>query len=97
MKIAKLSCPIISEALKDRKIFPSLNLYLGNSGHGRTEDGCFLTDVVSYGEKPTLNFKLVLDDYFFNEEEEAEQLWQFIKEKTGNTNIEWTVLKVVEL
>jgi hypothetical protein len=98
MKLAKLSCPIISEALKDRKSFHMLNLYLGGvTGYERTEDGCFLTKIVPYGGKPTLNFKLSLEDYFCNEDEEAKQLWKFIEKKTGKASIEWSVIKIVEL
>lgn len=54
--------------------------------------------IVQYDNKSTLNFKLSLEDYFFNEEgREAEELWKFAEKLTGKKNIEWTVVKIVEL
>lgn len=96
MKIAKLNCPIISEALKDRKTFWMLSRYL--EGFKRTEDGCFLSRMVPYSGEPTLNFKLVLDDYLFNEEGgEAKALWKLAEKLTGKESIHWTIIKTVEL
>lgn len=99
MKIAKVNCPIISEALKDRRTFSTLSCYIeGFGGYKRTEDGCFLSEIVQYDNKPTLNLKLSLEDYFFNEEgREAEKLWEFAEKLTGKKNIEWTIIKIVEL
>ena len=97
MKLAKLSCPVISEALKDRKTFGMLSLYMeGFAGYERTDDECFLSKIVPFEGKPTLNFKLSLEDYFFNEPE-SEELWKLAEKLTGKTDIKWTILKVVEL
>lgn len=98
MKLAKLSCPIISEALKDRKTFGMLSLYIeGFAGYERTEDGCFLSEIVPFEGKPTLDFKLSLEDYCFNEPAESKELWKLAEKLTGKKNIEWTILKIVEL
>ena len=98
MKLAKVKCSILSEALKDRATFSALSMYLeGISGFSRTEDGCFISKIVPFDGKPTLDFKLCLEDYFFNEPKEAEELWKFIEKSTGTTKLEWTIINVVTL
>ena len=96
MKIAKLNCPIISEALKDRKTFQMLNVYL--ESFVRTEDKCFLSRMVPCGDALTLNFKLAIKDYLFNEGDgEAKALWKLAEKLTGKESIHWTIIKTVEL
>ena len=98
MKLAKVKCSILSEALKDRATFSALSMYLeGISGFSRTEDGCFISKVIPFNGKPTLDFKLCLEDYFFNEPKEAEELWKFVETSTGKKNIEWTIVNIVTL
>ena len=99
MKIAKLNCPVISEALKDTEKFGVLHMYMcGIGGFERTEEGSFISKIVKYGDTSALQFKLALEDYFFNEEgREADELWKFAEELTGKQNIQWEILKIIEL
>lgn len=98
MRLVKLDCPIISKALEDYNSFRALHMYIaGFTGFERTEDGCFLSKIVKCGDELALDFKLTLEDYFFNEHKEAEKLWEFAEKMTGKKNITWEVVKVVTI
>lgn len=96
MKIAKVNCPVIREALKDRKTFWTLNLYLRE--FQRTDDGCFTSGMVLRDGALTLHFEVALEDYLFNEEgQEAEALWKFAEKLTGKKCLHWKIVKTIEL
>lgn len=94
MKIAKVYSRVLSKALESKK-FWGLSLYVGD--FPKTEDGCFVSRVVNYGGKPTLNLKLALEDYFFNEHKESDGLFDFAEGITGKKEVDLKCLKVVEL
>lgn len=94
MRIAKVYSKVLNKALESRK-FCGLSLYAGD--FWRTEDGCFVSKVVDFGGKPTLDFKLALEDYFFNEYKEGDKLFDFAEEVIGKKEIDLKCLKVVEL
>ena len=95
MILVKLHCPILQEVWAD-----SLNLrtYLGRMYKG---DGIFITEVVDFFGKPTLNFKLALEDYLANvcDEAYAAEIRNLnkISDAKYNGNISWTRLNTVEL
>lgn len=98
MKFAKVQSRVLDEALKNPREFSSLYMYFaGFGGYERTEDGCFLSKIVLDEGKPTLDMKLSLFDYSFNESEEFNKLAEFAKKLLGKSVIDFKVVKVVEL
>jgi len=101
MRIAKIKSVVLDKALQDRKNFWTLSVYLGE--YRRTEDGCFITEVVKeYGATAkdpwTTNLRLSLQDYFFNEErQEVDKLWNFAEKLIGKKTIDFKCINVVEL
>lgn len=94
MKLAKLDCPVISEALKDKELF-GLRCYL--SDFKRTPEGYFISQIVNCCGEQALDFKLALEDYFFNEYQEYEKVWDLAEKLTGKKDIKWKIIKIVEL
>lgn len=95
MILVKLHCPILQEVWADS---PNLRMYLENMYRG---DGIFVTEVVDFFGKPTLNFKLALEDYLANvcDETYAAEIRNLnkISDAKYNGNISWTRLNTVEL
>ena len=98
MKLAKVKSVVLDEALKSRK-FQSLHMYIaGFGGFERTSDGCFVSKIVrDCDNKPVLDIRLALEDYFFNEAHEWNKLWDFAEKVIGKREVDLTVIKVVEL
>lgn len=96
MKIAKIKSVVLDKALQDRKNFWTLSLYLGE--YNRTEDGCFITEVVKDSDGWTTNLRLSLHDYLFNEEgQEAEKLWELAEKLIGKKTIDFKCINTVIL
>ena len=96
MKIAKIKSVVLDKALQDRKNFWTLSVYLGE--YKRTEDGCFISEIVKDSDGWTTNLRLSLGDYFFNEEgQEAKKLWDLAKSITEKGVIDFKVINIVEL
>lgn len=95
MILVKLHCPILQEVWADS---PNLRTYLGRMYKG---DGIFITEVVDFFGKPTLNFKLALEDYLANvcDEAYAAEVRNLnkISDDKYNGNISWTRLNTVKL
>lgn len=95
MKLAKVKSVVLDKALQTRE-FWTLSVYLDS--YRRTEDGGFLCEVVKDGDKPELEIKLSLYDYFFNEEGgEALKLWDFAEKTVGKKYVDIEVLNIVTL
>ena len=94
MLIAIVESKVLSEALKRKHDMFCLNVYL--SDYKRTEKGYFVCQVVKDGDKPTLDIKLSLFDYTFNERE-SEKLWEIAKQVSGVETIDFNIIKSVEL
>lgn len=95
MILVKLHCPILQEVWADS---PNLRMYLENMYRG---NGIFITEVVDFFGKPTLAFKLALQDYLANVCDgtyvaEIRNLNK-ISDAKYNGNISWTRLNIVEL
>jgi len=96
MKIAKIKSVVLDKALQDRKNFWTLSVYLGE--YRRTEDGCFISEIVKDCDGWTTNLRLSLHDYFFNEEgQEAEKLWDLAEKLIGKKIVDFKCVKIVEL
>jgi hypothetical protein len=95
MILVKLYCPLFKEIWADS---PNLRMYLGDMHQG---DGIFITKVVDYCGKPTLGFKLAIQDYLANvcDEAYAAEIRNLnkISDAKYNGNISWTRLNTVEL
>ena len=98
MRLAKVKSVVLDAALKSDR-FPSLYMYIaGFGGFERTSDGCFVSRVVrDCDNKPVLDIRLALGDYFFNEAHEWSKLWDFAEKVIGKREVDLTVIKVVEL
>lgn len=98
MKLAKVKSKVLDEALKSNE-FPSLHMYIaGFGGYERTSDGCFVSKIVKDSDdKPVLNIKLSLEDYFFNEYHESDKVWDFAEKIIGKKEIDLTVVNIVTL
>lgn len=96
MRIAKIKSEVLSKALQDRKSFWTLSVYLGE--YNRTEDGCFVTEVVKDSDGWTTNLKLSLHDYLFNEAgQEAEKLWELAEKLIGKKTIDFRCINIVTI
>ncbi len=96
MKIAKIKSIVLDKALQDRENFWTLSVYLGE--YRRTEDGCFISEVVRDSDGWTTNLRLSLGDYLFNEQaEEAKKLWNLAKGITEKGVIDYKVVSIVEI
>lgn len=98
MKLAKVKSVVLDEALKSRR-FQSLHMYIaGFGGFERTSDGCFISKVVKDSDnKPVLDIRLALEDYFFNEYHEYPALWEFAEKILGKKEVDLTVINIVTL
>lgn len=99
MKLAKVKSVVLDGALKTNE-FPSLHMYIaGFGGFERTSDGCFVSKIVKDSDnKPVLDIRLALEDYFFNEEgQEAEKLWEFAENIVGKKFVDIKVINIVSL
>lgn len=98
MKLAKVKSVVLDEALKSKK-FQSLHMYIaGFGGFERTSDGCFISKVVrDCDNKPVLDIRLALEDYFFNEGHEYSALWEFAEKTLGKKEVDLTVVNIVTL
>lgn len=98
MKLAKVKSKVLDEALKTNE-FPSLHMYIaGFAGFERTSDGCFVSKVVKDSDnKPVLDIRLALEDYFFNEYYEYDKLWEFAEKVIGKKEVDLTVINIVTL
>ncbi len=98
MKIAKVKSVVLDKALQSNK-FPSLHMYIaGFAGFERTDDGCFISKIVKdCDNKPVLDIKLALEDYFFNEYHEYPNLWKFAKKLLGKEFVDLKVINIVSL
>lgn len=96
MRIAKIKSEVLSKALQDRKSFWTLSVYLGE--YNRTEDGCFVTEVVKDSDGWTTNLKLSLHDYLFNEGgQEADKLWELAEKLIGKKTIDFRCINIVTI
>ena len=98
MRLAKVKSVVLDKALKSGR-FPSLHMYIaGFGGFERTSDGCFVSRVVKDSDnKAVLDIRLALEDYFFNEPHEWNELWDFAEKAIGKREIDLTVINVVTL
>ena len=98
MRIAKVQSKVLEEALRSKK-FPSLHMYIaGFGGFERTSDGCFVSKIVKDSDnKPVLEIRLSLEDYFFNEYHEYHQLWDFAEKVLGKKEVDLIVINIVTL
>ena len=94
MRIAKVYSKVLNKALDSGKFW---NLHLYTTSFWKDEDGCFISKVVDFDGKPTLELKLALEDYFFNEYWEAQNLFDFANDTIGEKKVDLKCLKVVEL
>ena len=98
MKLALVKSVVLSEALKDPDEFPALYMYIaGFCGFERDENGNFITKIVDYCGEPTLDIRLTLQDYLFNEYQEYNKLWALAEKLLGKKTIDLKVLKVATL
>lgn len=96
MKIAKIKSVVLDKALQDRKNFWTPSVYLGE--YNRTEDGCFITEVVKDTDGWTTNLRLSLEDYLFNEAgQEAEKLWELAEKLIGKKTIDFKCINIVTI
>ena len=96
MKIAKIKSVVLDKALQNREDFWTLSVYLGE--YKRTEDRCFISEVVRDSDGWTTNLRLSLGDYLFNEQaEEAKKLWDLAKGITEKGVIDYQIINIVEL
>ena len=97
MKLAKVKSVVLDKALESRQ-FSSLHMYIaGFAGFERTSDGCFVSEIVDDCGTPTLELKLALSDYFFNEGHEANKLWDFAEKTIGKKIVDIKVVNIVQL
>lgn len=98
MKLALVKSVVLSKALEDPNEFSALHMYIaGFTGFERDENGNFLTKIVDFCGKPTLDIRLALEDYLFNEYQEADKIWDLAEKTIGKKTIDLKVLKVVTL
>jgi hypothetical protein len=96
MRIAKIKSEVLSKALQDRENFWTLSVYLDE--YNRTEDGCFVTEVVKDTDGWTTNLRLSLGDYLFNEAgQEAEKLWDLAEKLIGKKTIDFKCINIVTI
>lgn len=96
MKIAKIKSVVLDKALQDRKNFWTLSVYLGE--YNRTEDGCFISEIVKDTDGWTTNLRLSLEDYLFNEAgQEAEKLWELAEKLIGKKTIDFKCINIVTI
>lgn len=98
MKLAKVKSVVLDKALQSDE-FPSLFMYIaGLGGFERTDDGCFISKIVKdCDNKPVLDIKLALEDYFFNEYHEYPSLWKFAENLLGKQLVDLKVINIVTL
>ena len=94
MKIAKVESKVLNEALKTKEFF-GLDCYL--CFFQRTPEGHFISDITEFDGKPTLSIRLSLEDYLFNEGQEAEKIWDIAERINGKRTIDLKVLAIAEL
>lgn len=98
MKLALVKSVVLSKALEDPNEFPALHMYIaGFGGFERDENGNFITKIVDDCGEPTLDIRLALHDYLFNEYQEADKIWNLAEKVIGRKSIDIKVLKVVTL
>lgn len=96
MKIAKIKSVVLDKALQDRKSFWTLSLYLRE--YNRTEDGCFISEIVKDTDGWTTNLRLSLQDYLFNEGgQEADKLWELAEKLIGKKTIDFKCINIVTI
>ena len=98
MKIAKVRSIVLSKALEDYRTFSALHMYIaGFGGFERDEEGYFISKIVDDCGTPTLDIRLALQDYLFNEYQEYDKLWELAEKILGKKTIDLDVIKIVEL
>lgn len=102
MILCKIEAPVLARAMQDREHFPMLHLYL--SDFWKEEEEVFVSQIKpnKYTGEYEVEFRLSLDDYFFNEDVECNILLQ-LAEAMGHLDenekpiISNKIIKTIEL
>ena len=89
MRLAKVKSRVLAKAL-DSKKFWCLGMYVGDF---KREGDCFICEVVTCEGKPTLDIKLALFDYGFNEYQEMLKVYEMAEAIIGKKEIDLHMLQ----